>query len=281
MAFFTASRTLPLTALLAVAALAGCKDKKADAQPGLKIPAAPAAYVPVLPAGAKGQLLIINNDFRFYKDGTVIDPNATESTPLQSIVRQEARAVFLDGGVVVDAGAVSLNGIGLDKSAENQYAKVGDFFFRQGFTWKVDGAGNVGSFTYANYAPLASYTGNIPATINKGLNLTIPLGGSNIGGADSTVVTIRSGSGSIVRHLPYTVGTNVRSSLVLLPADLANLAPSVAGSNAANISVAVFRKNQNLTAATNTTDDLVVLNGRPYAIVREAVVTVPVAIVEK
>lgn len=273
MAFFTTSRALPLAALLATVVFTGCKKDDDDIKPAIVVPAAPDYILPQLPDAAHGRLLTITHDFRFYEAGVVL----TEEHPTyyQSVTYQTAMAMFRDAtgtptsSPFVDAGAVKVNGITLEKNGDNIYSKTDNFNFNQGLLYDVAGnGGGISAFPYNIAVPQPTYTGNIPTKIDRKLQLTIPLGSSNISGADSIIVVLRNGNLKLVKKASYLVGTTTTptASITFAPAELETLPNALAESNTAFIQVMVFRNSVPLLAQ----------GGRSYAVTREAVVSVPV-----
>lgn len=271
MALFTTTRALPLVALLAAAAFTGCKKDSTDVKPPIAVPTAPEYILPRLPDATNGRLLTITHDFRFYEAG--VELSDKYPTPLQSVIYQTAMVMFRDtpgpqaGSTYVDGGEVKVNGVALAKGADNIYSKTDNFNFNQGLQYDIAGNGGVTAFAYKVATPQPTYTGNIPTKINRKLTLTIPLGSSNISGADSILVVVRSGAEKLVKKVSYLKpDATATPSVTFTSAELLTLNEALAETNTAFVQVMVFR---------NAFQPLV-QGGRSYAITREAVVSVPV-----
>jgi hypothetical protein len=136
-----------------------------------------------------------------------------------------ATAVFVSdagGSTFSDAGSVKLNSKSLKLNANKSY--VYDNFIEpltfNEVKWEVEGKGNNPAISKTVNRAVPSYSGysNLPTAVTKADGLTLTLG-SQITQADSTLVTIHSGSKSVIK----TVAGNA-ASISFTAAELADLA---------------------------------------------------------
>lgn len=241
-------RALPWAALL-VSCLAGCtKDAPTVAPP--PTPAAPAAPTPAF-RGAYGVLVAQKVNFIFTQ------------APLPVPVTLESEigfAAFNNPGTTayLDAGAVAVNTIALEKQPNNTYSKVATVAltpatlnFSSSVNWSVVGGNGVNALTYSHASPFPTYSGTLPTTVTRSAGLTVPLGSSNLSGADSVYVQVSVGNASVLRRAGGSAAsvTFTAAQLAALPA---------AANNAGFIQVVPFRY------------VLATLNGRAYAFVKLA-----------
>ena len=219
--------------LLALAALASCKktDKEtvAPTAPVVAPPAETPTFFPGIAVTNSSTVLPVSGTLVSLRtDVNYLQPN---SSYLQSVRTETVRANFYPSrtpGTPVsyeEAGEVKVNGISLEKSAENTYSKT----FGYGLTgsplltttkteWEVAGAGNVPAIPlYNNTLAFSSYNGtpfqrriNSAVTtrqvvltsrptaiainlIDRNDDLVLPLG-SSISAADSLYVIITDGA---------------------------------------------------------------------------------------
>jgi hypothetical protein len=104
-------------------------------------------------------------------------------------------AVFFDNGNTssfVEAGAVTLEGEGLDKQENNSYVSIPDqnnptgIDFSGNPNWEVTGNGNVGAFTHQTsigFPSVGSITSGTTVTAGSAYTLTV----ANVSGADSVI----------------------------------------------------------------------------------------------
>lgn len=141
----------------------------------------------------------------------------------------------------VDAGAVSVNSVALDKGSNNGYTKsatVGqtpaDLSFESGNSaWSVAGAGSVPAISYTHNIPFPAYTGTLPASISRSTPFTVSFSGK-VTDADSVIIFITKDSHSIAR----TFAGNAASGTISA-ADLSTL--PVVSDNTALLEIIPYR----------------------------------------
>jgi hypothetical protein len=124
----------------------------------------------------------------------------------------------------VDAGAVSVNTIALEKQSNNSYMKMAtigqtpsDLGLSGGVDWSVAGAGSIPAITYSHGGAFPSYTDSLPAVITKANGLTLDI--SSASNADSIYVMIAAGNQSVFKRFAgnATTATITASELSALP----------------------------------------------------------------
>lgn len=129
------------------------------------------------------------------------------------------------GTSYVDAGAVSVNSIALEKQSNNVYSKVAsigmtpsDLKFDGGSNWNVAGSGSVAAFTYNHSTSFPKFSGDVPTSVTKSSGVTLTLTSSTVKNADSVYVLIASGDKSFLKAYVATSGT-----VTISAADLSSL----------------------------------------------------------
>ena len=240
-------RALPWAAALALC-LAGCT--KVDPVVTPTTPAAPAAPTPAF-RGAYGVLVAQKVNFTFTQAQLPV-PITLES--------EVGFAAFNNPGTTayLDAGAVSVNTIALEKQSNNTYSKVATvgltpatLNFSAAANWSVAGGNGVNALAYNHTSPFPTYSGTLPTTVTRSSGLTVALGSSNLSGADSVYVQISAGNATVLRRAGGSAAsvTFTAAQLAALPA---------AANNVGFIQVVPFRY------------VLATLNGRAYAFVKLA-----------
>lgn len=240
-------RALPWAAALALC-LAGCT--KVDPIVTPTTPTAPAAPTPAF-RSAYGVLVAQKANFTFTQ--------AQLPVPI-TLETQLAFAAFNNPGTnnYLDAGAVSVNSNALEKQSNNTYSKVAavgltpaTLNFDNTVNWSVAGGNGVNPLTYNYTSAFPTYSGTLPTAITRASGLTVPLGSSNLSGADSVYVQISAGNTTVLRR-----AGGAASSVVFTAAQLAAL--SAASSSTGFIQVVPFRY------------VVTTLGGRAYAFVKLA-----------
>jgi len=161
-----------------------------------------------------------------------------------SLESQIGAAVFYSApgsSTMVDAGAVSVNTVSLDKNASNNsYSKMGTMGltpatldFDKGSNWNVGGSSSVTAFTYNHTTTFPEYTGTLPSTVTKASGITLSLS-SEVSNADSVYVLVAAGNTSVLKAFAASA-----TNIVIKASDLVGL-PNVSD-NTAIMEVCPFR----------------------------------------
>jgi len=197
------STKLLLTGLCLAITVASCKkDEPATPTTTPTTPTTPTTSASTAPTPATGSVdgLLLS---------LMLDVNTTTAGYNVKVKTENAMASFFPAtgsSTMIYGGAVSVNSISLDTTANNSYFKTAtvgmtpsDLDFEGGHAnWSIGGAGSVPAFTYNYNSTFPEYTGTVPESITRSSGLTISLG-SNISGADSVIIFIAKGSTSLTR----------------------------------------------------------------------------------
>lgn len=160
----------------------------------------------------------------------------------------------------VDAGAVSLNSVSLDKGTTNSYTKTAttgmtpaSLSLDNGTTWSVGGGNGVPAISYTNSSGFPAYSGTLPSSITKANGISFTFNAGSVSNADSVYVLVASGSNSVLKHYSATQG-----SITITSADLSGLA--TVSNNTALLEVCPFHV------------DLKTYGSKQYAFVKEQAV---------
>ena len=121
-----------------------------------------------------------------------------------TVVNQMGYAIFITDpnvpNIFTDAGNVSINDTTLIKDINNKYLKIANNLkLNTTIKWKVSGAGNIPDFNVTDSVFFPSYTGTIPAFVDKNNGLNLLLDTSTVKGADSVRIYIDDGGNNIVQ----------------------------------------------------------------------------------
>lgn len=236
---------LPAACLLLLLA---CGKTKVDPTPAT--PTAPQAAMPTI-RNTNGTLVALRTSFTY---------NMAQVPMPVTIQTETGFAAFYNTTPTsfLDAGAVSVNGNGLDRQSNNAYVKTAtpglstptDLGFGSGGSWSVGGSGSVPAMSYAHTVSFPSYSGTLPGSITKASGLTLALSGT-LSSADSVYVVVAAGDKMVLKRARGSA-----ASVSFTAAELAAL-PNTSASTLGFVEVVPFRYN------------LVALGGRTYAFVKE------------